>query len=353
MKTAFCNSLFRNYVHFSRPFTLLYTQLEALSLAQSQLKIFKPAHFMAQMILQKLKPLYRHVLEIISLWNNANASAMGAAIAFYTIFAIAPLFMLVLALAGALFGPEAAHRELFGQINGLVGDSGADAIQSILTAANKPKTSLFATVIGLIALFIGASTVFIQLQQSLNAIWNVRIKSSNLQNFIRHRLLSFAALLGIGFLLLVSLIISATLHAAGKWMSGVIPAHEVIWQILDLAISLSIITLLFAMIFKLLPDVLIAWRDVWVGSFITALFFTIGKYLLGAYLGRSSLSSAYGAAGSFVVVLLWVYYSAQILLFGAASIRVYTKHHGSSIKPSANAEFLIREKANLRAQPQR
>lgn len=301
----------------------------------------------------KLKSLYLHVLEIISIWNNANASAMGAAIAFYTIFAIAPLFMLVLALAGAMFGPEAAHRELFGQIKGLVGDNGATAIQSILTAADKPRTSLFATIIGLIALFVGASTVFIQLQQSLNAIWNVRLKTSGIQSFIRHRLLSFAALLGIGFLLLVSLIVSAALEAAGKWMGGMIPAHEVIWRILDLSISLGIITLLFAMIFKMLPDVQIAWRDVWIGSFVTALFFTAGKYLLGAYLGRGSLSSAYGAAGSFVVVLLWVYYSAQLLLFGAASIRVYAQHHGSSIQPTSNAEFIVREKTRPRAQPQR
>jgi membrane protein len=268
---------------------------------------------------------------------------MGAAIAFYTIFAIAPLFILVLVLAGTIFGPEAAHRELFGQIKGLVGDNGATAIQSILTAADKPKASLFATVLGFITLFIGASTVFIQLQQSLNAIWKVRLKATGIKSFIRHRLLSFAALLGIGFLLLVSLIVSAALEAAGKWMGGMIPAHEVIWHILDVVISLGIITLLFAMMFKLLPDVLIAWRDVWVGSFVTALFFTAGKYLLGAYLGRSTLSSAYGAAGSFVVVLLWVYYSAQILLFGAASIRVYAREHGSGIKPAANAEMVICE----------
>jgi membrane protein len=295
------------------------------------------------MVPKKFKSLYRHIVQAIFIWNDANASAMGAAIAFYTIFAIAPLFILVLVLAGAIFGPEAAHRELFGQIKGLVGDNGATAIQSILTAADKPKTGLFATVLGFITLFVGASTVFIQLQQSLNAIWKVRLKTSGIKSFIRHRLLSFAALLGIGFLLLVSLIVSAALEAAGKWMGGMIPAHEVIWDILDVLISLGIITLLFAMMFKLLPDVLIAWRDVWVGSFITALFFTAGKYLLGAYLGRSTLSSAYGAAGSFVVVLLWVYYSAQILLFGAASIRVYAREHGSGIKPAANAEIITCE----------
>ncbi|HTR42098.1 MAG TPA: YihY/virulence factor BrkB family protein [Pseudomonadales bacterium] len=283
-------------------------------------------------------------MSAFSIWSDVNASSLGAAIAFYTIFAIAPLFILVLALAGAVFGSEAAHRELFGQIHGLIGQNGSEAIQSILAAADQPKANLLATIIGFIALFVGASTVFIQLQLSLNAIWNVRPKSGGLRNFIRHRLLSFAALLGIGFLLLVSLVVSAGLEAAGKWMGGIFPAHEVIWRIIDWAISLGTITLLFAMIFKMLPDVRIAWHNVWVGSFVTALLFTTGKFLLGAYLGRSTLSSAYGAAGSFVIVLLWVYYSAQILLFGAASIRVYAKEHGSPIRPSANAELVASEK---------
>ncbi len=295
---------------------------------------------------RRFKSLYSDVMQVISVWNDANASAMGAAVAFYTIFAIAPLFILVLALAGVLFGHEAAQRELFGQIQGLVGKNGTQAIQSILVAADQPKASLWATIIGFTTLFIGASSVFIQLQQSLNAIWNVRAQSTSIQSFIRHRLLSFAALLGIGFLLLVSLIVSAGLDAAGKWMGGMIPAHEVFWQIVDAIISLGIVTLLFAMIFKMLPDVIVAWRDVWIGSFITAILFTIGKFLLGAYLGRSSLSSAYGATGSFVVVLLWVYYSAQILLFGAASIRVYADKHGSHIKPAPGARFITREKTS-------
>jgi membrane protein len=305
------------------------------------------------MVRGKLKYLYGHAVHVITIWNDANASAMGAAVAFYTIFAIAPLFILVLALAGAIFGPEAAHRELFGQIEGLIGKNGAEAIQSILAAANQPKANLWATIIGFTTLFIGASSVFIQLQQALNAIWNVRLKSTGLHSFIRHRLLSFAALLGIGFLLLVSLIVSAGLHAAGKWVSGVNPNHEAFWQCLDLAVSLGIITLLFAMIFKMLPDVIIAWHDVWIGSFITALLFSVGKFLLGAYLGRSTLSSAYGAAGSFVVVLLWVYYSAQLLLFGAASIRVYAREHGSPIRPSSNAEFVAQEKTERREQATR
>lgn len=305
------------------------------------------------MVPRKLKSLYQHFIEAFNIWNDANASAMGAAVAFYTIFAIAPLFILVLALAGVMFGHEAAQHELYGQLEGLIGKNGSEAIQSILTAANQPKTSLLATVIGFITLFIGAGSVFIQLQQSLNAIWNVRPKASSLRFFIKQRLLSFAALLGIGFLLLVSLIISAALDAAAKWMGGMVPAHEVIWQLMDVAISLGIITLLFAMMFKMLPDVIIGWHDVWIGSFMTALLFTAGKFLLGAYLGRSSLSSAYGAAGSFVVVLLWVYYSAQILLFGAASIRVYANKYGSRIQPTVNAVFITEEEQSPTSQKQR
>lgn len=370
----------------------------------------------------RLKSLYSIGYSVITVWLNANASAMGAAVAFYTIFAIAPLLILVLALAGVLFGhqpkfmggnkdlvkagstygsggefvlrdlrigdsykiafgtndeslvngtqtlsdsgsftaqgtnatlngavdagvtasvvPLMAQNELFGEIQKLLGKTGTQSVQSLLVAANRPKASLFATIVGFATLFIGASSVFIQLQQSLNAIWNVRLKSTSIRSFLRYRVLSYMALLSIGFLLLVSLIISAVLDALGKWMSGIVPAHFIIWHLMDFAVSLGIITLLFAMIFKMLPDVRIAWRDVWVGSVGTALLFTIGKYLLGAYLGRGSLSSAYGAAGSFVVVLMWVYYSAQILLLGAAFVRVYADRYGSGSRPAANAEFV-------------
>ncbi|HEY1790266.1 MAG TPA: YihY/virulence factor BrkB family protein [Verrucomicrobiae bacterium] len=289
---------------------------------------------------KKLKSLYDAGYSVVMVWTEANASANGAAVAFYTIFAIAPLFILVLALAGILFGHEAAQSNLFAEISKLIGKSGSQSVQSILVAADRPKADLFATIVGFVTLFIGASSVFIQLQQALNAIWNVRVKSSGIRRFLKYRIVSFVALLGIGFLLLVSLILSAVLDALGKWMSGIVPAHVFIWEVIDFSASLGIVTLLFAMIFKMLPDVKIAWRDVWVGALLTALLFTIGKFLLGAYLGRSSLSSAYGAAGSFVVVLLWVYYSAQILLLGAAFVRVYADRHGSHSQPAANAEFV-------------
>jgi membrane protein len=289
---------------------------------------------------KKFKFIYDNIYSVVTVWMDANASAMGAAVAFYTIFAIAPLFILVLALAGLMFGREAAQHELFGEIQNLIGKSGAQSVQSILAAADQPKANLIATIIGFITLFIGASSVFMQLQQALNAIWNVRIKAGGLRGFLKYRIVSFVALLGIGFLLLVSLIISAGLDAIDKWIGGIVPAHIFIWHLIDFVASMGIITLLFAMIFKMLPDVRIAWHDVWIGSLITALLFTIGKFLLGAYLGRSSLSSAYGAVGSFVVVLLWVYYSAQILLLGAAFVRVYADRYGSCSRPGADAEFV-------------
>ena len=214
-----------------------------------------------------IKNISRLTLNTVSIWNGGNASSMGAAVAYYTIFAIAPMFILVLALAGFIFGQEAAQRELFGQISSLVGKQGGEAVQSLLTAANKPGANTLATIGALITLFIGATGVFSQLQNSLNAIWNVRPKPGNgLRNFVRNRLLSFAMLLGIGFLLLVSLVLSAALAAAGKYMSGIIPAQETLWQIADFIISLGLITLLFAMIFKILPDVKIVWRDVWFGT---------------------------------------------------------------------------------------
>lgn len=295
--------------------------------------------------MKKIKNLYRLTVQMIFVWSGGNASSNGAAVAFYTIFAIAPLFILVLAIAGFFFGQEAAQRELFGQLSSLLGKDGGAALQSLLAAANKPKANTLATIVALATLLVGACSVFVQLQDSLNAIWNVRRKPGHgLKTFVKSRLISFAMLLGIGFLLLVSLVLSAALAAAGKFMSGVVPAQAMVWQMADFAISLGLVMLLFAMIFKILPDVKIAWRDVWFGAFITALLFALGKFLIGLYLGRSSLASAYGAAGSLVVVLLWVYYSVQILLFGAAFTRVWAEKFGSQFKPVSGAEFIAKGK---------
>lgn len=272
-------------------------------------------------------------------WMDQDLSRMGAAVAYYTLFAIAPLFIIVLAIAGFWFGEEAARRELFSQVSGLVGSEGGEAIQSLVSAANKPKTGAWATVIAVVTLLVGATGVFVQLQDALNSVWGVRrVPGRGLWHFIKDRLLSFAIIVGIGFLLLVSLVLSAGLSALGKFMNGMLPAQETLWQGVNFVISFGVIALLFAMIFKVLPDVKIAWRDVWIGAVITAMLFNLGKFLLGLYLGRSSVTSAYGAAGSLVVVLLWVYYSAQILFFGAKFTQIYANKFGSRFEPVPGAE---------------
>jgi membrane protein len=288
----------------------------------------------------RFRTIYELVRDSIRACISGDIVTQGAALSYYTFFAIAPLFVIVLAIAGLAFGPEAAQRELFGQLNQLVGKDGGEAIQALVAAANKPKTGLWATAIASAALALAATTVFVQLQDSLNRIWNVRHQPGRgLQNFIRHRLLSFAMVLGIGFLLLVSLVLSAGLSVVGKFLGNFISATEILLKAFNFTFSLGIITVLFAMIFKWLPDVNIAWRDVWLGGFVTALLFNLGKVLFSLYIGRSSVASVYGAAGSLVIVLLWVYYSAQILFFGAQLTRTYALRFGAKPEPIHGAEF--------------
>lgn len=291
---------------------------------------------------QFLRTIYGLGKQTATEWIDQDVPRLGAALSFYTLFAIAPLFVIVLAIAGFWFGEEAARRELFGQVSGLVGSTGGAAIQELVSAADKPKTGVWATAIAAATLFVGATGVFVQLQDALNSVWGVRrVPGRGLRNFIKDRILSMALIVGIGFLLLVSLVMSAGLSALGKFMGGLLPAQEVIWQAINFVISFGVITLLFAMIFKVLPDVKIAWRDVWMGAMLTALLFNLGKFLLGLYLGRSSVTSAYGAAGSLVVVLLWVYYSAQILFFGAKFTQIYSNRYGSRLEPVPGAEAVV------------
>jgi membrane protein len=276
---------------------------------------------------------------------SGNVVSQGAALSYYTIFAIAPLFVITLAIAGFCFGEEAARRELFGQLNQLVGKEGGDAIQAMVTAAKKSKAGFWAACIAGGTLAVAATGVFVQLQNSLNLLWNVRqARGMGLRNFIRHRLLSFAMVVGIGFLLLVSLVCSAGLAALGNFIGDYVAGTEIFLKALNFVISLGIITTLFAMIFKFLPDVKIAWRDVWLGGFITAVLFNVGKYLIGIYIGRSSISSVYGAMGSLVVLLAWVYYSALILFFGAQFTCIYAQRFGVKPQPVGGAEFVLKEK---------
>jgi membrane protein len=288
---------------------------------------------------QCLRSIFELLKQTSSEWIEQNVSRMGAALAFYTIFAIAPLFVIVLWIAGLWFGAEAARRELFSQVSGLVGSGGGDAIQALISAAHKPKTGAWATGIAAVTFFAGATGVFVELQDDLNSVWGVRpVAGRGVRNFFKNRLLSFGLIAGIGFLLLVSLILSAGLSGLGKFIFGSPPAQEAVWQDINFVVSFGVITLLFAMIFKVLPDAKIAWRDVWMGAIISALLFNLGKLLFGLYLGRSSVTSAYGAAGSLVVVLLWVYYSAQMLLFGAKFTQVYSNRYGSHFELALGTE---------------
>ncbi|HLV36435.1 MAG TPA: YihY/virulence factor BrkB family protein [Spirillospora sp.] len=263
-------------------------------------------------------------------WSEDNAARMAAALAYYTVFSIGPLLVIVTAVAGLAFGQDAVRDRLDEQIAGLVGPESAAFIQEIIKNASDPGEGLLATVIGIATLLLGAMGVFQQLQDALNTAWDVSSQSGGgLLVMIRSRLISFGMVLVVGLLLLISLVLSAALAALNNLVSGFIPQLQLLAHILNFVVSFGIITLLFALIYKYLPETDIAWRDVWVGSALTALLFTVGKQLIGLYLGNSGLSSTYGAAGSFVVILVWIYYSAQILLFGAEFTQVFARRFGS------------------------
>ena len=272
-------------------------------------------------------------------WLDDQAPMLGAALAYYTVFSLAPLLIITIAIAGLVFGAEAAQGQIFDQLRGLLGDASGKAMEEIVQSASaEPKTGVVATVIGIVTLLFGASGVFGQLQASLNIIWGVQPKPGRgVLGIIRDRILSFGFILVVGFLLLVSLLLTAAIAFVGKQFEAMIPGTEALIQLLNAILSLAVITLLFAMMFKILPDANIAWRDVLIGAFITALLFTIGKFALGFYLGRSGVASSYGAAGSLIVLLIWVYYSSQIVFFGAEFAQVYANRFGSHVTPSSNA----------------
>ena len=288
----------------------------------------------------RIKSTFRLLKETFQEWQQDKASMLAAALAYYTVFSITPLLVIAIAIAGAVFGQEAARGEILEQINGLVGEQGAQVIETALSNADRPQLSGIASIISIVVLLVGASGVFAQLQQALNIVWNVKVKpDAGIGEFIRKRLLSFGMVLTIGFLLLVSLMLSAMLSGISKLQINLLPGFTIFWQLLNLGISFGFISLLFALIYKYLPDVHIRWKDVWVGAIITALLFTFGKYIIGLYLGRGSLGSAYGAAGSLIVFLAWVFYSAQILLFGAEFTQVYARKYGRKIRPDSHAEM--------------
>ncbi|HAS50447.1 MAG TPA: hypothetical protein DCS21_01310 [Gammaproteobacteria bacterium] len=264
-------------------------------------------------------------------WLQDHAQSMGAALAFYTMFAIAPLLLIVIAVAGLVFGEEAARSEIFDQLEGMLGSSEALAVQGLIESASQPARSLLASAFGLIVLFIGATSVFAELQDALNRIWRApaRTGQSGVWRLVRTRLLSFAMILGIGFLLMISLAFSAGLTALSKWWDPLFGDWTTIAYTVEVTLGIVLSIVVFAMIYKTMPRVRIDWRDVWIGATFTALLFIAGKVFIGAYIGKTGISSGFGAAASLVVVLLWVYYSAQIFLFGAEFTWVYSHKFGS------------------------
>ena len=280
-------------------------------------------------------------------WNHDRAPRLGAALAYYTVFSLVSFLVVIIALIGLVFGQQAAQSAILDQIATLVGEQSAGAIKGMIQRADQPSTGLLATGLAIATLLLGASGVFGQLQDALNTVWGVEPREGRgIWGFIKDRFLSFVAVLGTGFLLLVSLILSSALAAMGKWFSGLLPLPEAVLELFNFALSFLVITGLFGLIFKLLPDAKVAWRDVWVGAALTAALFTIGKFALGLYLGKSNVASGFGAAGSLVLVLLWVYYSAQIMLFGAEFTQVYANRMGERIVPTPDAQVTDPRKAD-------
>ncbi|KIO49991.1 YihY/virulence factor BrkB family protein [Nitrosospira sp. NpAV] len=278
-----------------------------------------------------IKQVWSLIKAAFSSWLDDYAPSMGAALAYYTMFSIAPLLLIVISTAGLVFGEEAVRGEIFGQLQGLMGDRGAEAVQGLLESVSKPEEGIAGTLFGTVLLLIGATTVFGELQNAFDRIWRVPSKSKDegVWRLVRSRLLSFGIILGIGFLMMVSLVFGAAMAALGKWWGPYFASLEILVTALNFLVSFALTTVMFAMLYKFMPRVKIHWEDVWAGAAVTALLFTVGKLLIGIYIGKSAISSGFGAAGSLVVVLVWVYYSAQIFLLGAEFTWIYARMHGS------------------------
>lgn len=280
----------------------------------------------------QIKRFFRLARKSVQAWMDDYASSIGAAIAFYTVFSLAPLMLIVIGVAGFFWGEEAVRGELMRQVSTMVGESGAQAVEAVVqSGANEPQQGMVATIVSVTFLLIGSTRVFAELQSALDRIWKVpaREKTTGICKLVRARLLSFGLVLSLAFLLLVSLVVSTVLSALGSWAGALLPGWELILQILNTLVSFGILTVLFAMIFKFMPQADVAWKDVWTGAFVTALLFELGKLVIGLYVGKSAVASSYAAAGSLVIVLLWVYYAAQVFLLGAEFTWVYANEQGS------------------------
>jgi membrane protein len=281
--------------------------------------------------------IWRLLTSTVNAWLDDYAPSMGAALAFYTLFSIAPLLLIVISVTGFFFGEAAARAEIFAQISLMVGEDSATTLDTVLESLDKPAASLVGMLVGLGTLLIGATTVFVELQNAMDRIWQVPLRPdfSGVRDFFRVRLLSLGMVLGIGCLLLVSLVLSALMAALGKWWAPWFGEFAIVADAVNFVVTLTFITAVFAMIYKWMPRTAVAWRDVWIGALITALLFTVGKTLIGLYIGRSAVASVFGAASSLVVLLLWVYYSAQVFLLGAEFTWVFAQRRKPAPPPPA------------------
>lgn len=284
---------------------------------------------------------WRELRMVADGYSDDGVPRMAAALSYYTIFSLAPLLVIAVAIAGFVFGEEASRGQLTAQFRNLVGEQGGEAAETMIMHAHQEGTSLIAALIGIVTLLIGSTGVFGELQDSLNTIWKVRTKSGRtLHSLVRSRLLSFTMVFGIGFLLLVSLVLSAVLTTIGTWLHGPPDSWKGVARTTDMLVSFVTIGLLFAASFKLLPDVTVRWRDVWSGALVTSLLFVIGKYLIGLYLGKSAIASTYGSMGALAVLLIWIYYSSQVFLIGALFTRVRALRSGAQLIPRRDAEWI-------------
>jgi membrane protein len=300
----------------------------------------------------QLNDIWATVKETVKDWLDDNASRLTAALAYYSLLSLAPLLVIAISVAGWVFGPEAARGKVAAELGAVVGGGAAEGIQTVVASARSPASGALSTIVGIVTLFVGASGVFGELKSSLNTVWEVAPKpGAGIWGEVKARFLSFTMVLGVAFLLLVSLIVSSVLSAVGARLSQSLPGGETLWQVLNQLISLAVITSLFSLIFKYLPDAEVRWKDVWLGAGVTALLFTLGKFLLGLYLARAAVGSAYGAAGSIIALVVWVYYAAQIFLLGAEFTQVQARRHGHRIRPSEGATAA--PAASERAEPRR
>ena len=276
-----------------------------------------------------------------SAWLADYAPSMGAALSYYTVFSLAPMLLIVIGVAGLIFGRDAAQGALFEQLNGLMGADAAKAVEGLLESASGPSEGVWASVIGVVVLLIGATTVFGELQDALDRIWRspAKEKEGGIWGLLRTRFLSLGMILGIAFLLMVSLVVGAAVSALGKWWSPIFGGWEVLAQVVTFLFGLVVSTVAFAMIYKLMPRAKVEWHDVWIGAFVTAVLFSLGRFLIGLYIGKSGVASGFGAAGSLVIVFVWVYYSAQIFLLGAEFTWAFANSYGS--KRDARRESVV------------